>query len=151
MCCFLNRSISKRKILLTQLYAPIPRGRGIRELVGGDKVRRTRRFPLVWRKPERDHRYSALVQGVYHEDRVRAGNCCGLNGYTGSLTQNPEWIRDAIIKENPVKSGFLQIIFTPLSPQKFLERISFSTSRFQNKPPSLIFWTEWDFHIDKTN
>ena len=92
MCCFLNRSISKRKILLTQLYAPIPRGRGIRELVGGDKVRRTRRFPLVWRKPERDHRYSALVQGVYHEDRVRAGNCCGLNGYTGSLTQNPEWI-----------------------------------------------------------
>ena len=37
MCCFLNRSISKRKILLIELHAPVPRGRGIWKLVEESK------------------------------------------------------------------------------------------------------------------
>ena len=39
-------------------------------------------------------------------------------------------VRDADIKENPVKSGFIQIFFTAPYPPKFLECIFFSISRF---------------------
>ena len=44
-------------------------------------------------------------------------------------------LRDAIIKENPVKSGFLQITFTPPLPPKISGTHIFSKSRFQNIPP----------------
>ena len=98
-----------------------------------------RKFCILVKISVKMHKFTKIfIQNLLHP-MLGAGAVCSLtetsscqtedqkkvehNVYSAQITWSLISVRDAIIKENPVKSGFLP-------PPKFLERIFFSRSRF---------------------
>ena len=83
--------------------------------------------------------FVSLEGETLSEDLTKFWTLCTDNRNKGIVSLSAHIlfeVRDADIKENPVKSGFLQITFTPPpSPPKFLERISLAHPDFKIYPP----------------